>query len=362
MICLDIIVMPQFADFALPEAGSWTPIAEGVYWLRMPLPFDLDHINLYLLEDVDGWFVVDTGLGTETTKKHWTALFEKLDKPVKGVIVTHMHPDHIGNAGWITEQFQVPLWMTQAEYYTGRALLSVRSDASRWSDEAFFKAAGLNEDDIHNAVYGNKGFASVISPIPLAYNRLQQGTILEINGNRWEVMIGRGHSPEHACLYCQERHLLLSGDHVLPAISPNIGVYSTEPESNPLADYLQTLAPMKALPAKTLVLPAHNQPFYGLHERVQSLIDHHKEHLDRLLDACRERKTVVECLPVLFTRKLTGRNVYFALAECLSHLNLLFSEGRIIRVMEDGVHHYQTVSGSELKELPPLAEMEFLQV
>lgn len=334
----------EYPDFPLPQDGSTTEIMPGVLWLRMALPFDLDHINLYLLEDNDGWFVVDTGLGTDSTKVAWEAIFTGLDKPLKGVIVTHMHPDHIGLAGWITEKFQVPLYMTNSEYYTSRALLNTPQESSRWNDREYFTQAGLDKDTVEKIVSSSKGFASVVSPIPLAYQRLRDGDVFAINGKRWEIMVGRGHSPEHACLFCHELHVLLSGDHILPKISPNIGVYSTEPEGNALKDYLSTLQPFLSLPETTLVLPAHNIPFTGIQDRLNGLRYHHKRHLNALLHACQTPQSVVDCLPVMFKRKLSGRNTVFAVAECLSHLNYLMFDKQISRTINDqGVYQYTTI-------------------
>ena len=215
--------MKNYANLPLPEPGELTQVASGIFWLRMPLPFDLDHINLYLIEDSDGWFVIDTGLGTDTTRGHWETIFSRLDKPVKGVIVTHMHPEHIGLAGWITEKFKVPFYMTRTEYFASRALFSGSNGADNWTDRAYFTAMGMPQEHVERAVSGYKGLSSVISPIPLSYKRLYNGLVLPINGEHWEVMIGSGHSPEHACLYCQERQILIAGDQVLPTISPNIG-------------------------------------------------------------------------------------------------------------------------------------------
>ncbi|WP_282146583.1 MBL fold metallo-hydrolase [Alteromonas stellipolaris] len=324
-----------------PSPGEWTEIAKGVLWLRMPLPFELDHINLYLVEDDDGWVVIDTGLGTNTTKTLWKEIFAALDKPISAVLVTHLHPDHVGLAGWIADQFKVPLYMSQVEYFTARAFTGGKSDTSAWRDEQYYHRAGLQPDDVTSLMSGNKGYSNVVSPIPISYRRLKQSDVLTLKGNSWEVMIGRGHSPEHVCLYSKELGILLAGDHILPQITPNIGVYSTEPEGNTLQDYLSTLLPFTDLPEKTLVLPAHRQPFVGVKDRVNELIEHHHGHLNALVEACSKPQTVVELLPVLFKRELSGRNVVFAVAECVSHLNYLLSHGKITRhLSDDGIYLY----------------------
>jgi len=332
-----------YPDIVLPEPGSWTEITKGVLWLRMPLPFELDHINLYLVEDNDGWVVIDTGLGTDTTKALWNTIFDALDKPITGVIVTHLHPDHVGLAGWIAEKFRVPLYMSQVEYFTARAFTGAKNSDSSWRDEEYYQRAGLPSEQIAALVTGNKGYSHVVSPIPVSYRRLKQGDVLTLNHNTWEVLIGRGHAPEHVCLYSRELGILLSGDHILPHITPNIGVYSTEPEGNTLQDYLSTLLPFTELPEKTLVLPAHKRPFVGVKTRVNELIEHHHLHLIALVESCSTPKSVVELLPVLFKRELSGRNIVFAVAECVSHVNYLYFAGKVTRTLSDeGLYLYQS--------------------
>ncbi|RDV28900.1 MBL fold metallo-hydrolase [Alteromonas aestuariivivens] len=334
-----------YLDFPLPQLQQTVEIMPGVLWLRMPLPFELDHINLYLLESQEGWYLVDTGLNTSLTRECWLAVLDDLDKPLAGVLVTHMHPDHLGLAGWLCDRFRVPLWMTEREYFAARALLPGPNDAARWTDEAYFIQAGLPPDMVKERVAGQQGFGAVVSAVPLAYRRLVDGQVLDIGGNSWQVMVGRGHSPEHACLYCADKRVLLAGDHILPSISPNIGCYATEPEADSLRDYFESLMPFSALPDDVIVLPAHNRPFRRVADRVISLVQHHYTHLNALLDFCYQPRTLYECLPTLFNRKLTGYNLYFAVAECLAHLNFLLSERRMGRRMNNaGVYEYHSVS------------------
>lgn len=333
-----------YPDIELPKPGSWTEVAKGVLWLRMPLPFELDHINLYLVEDDDGWIVIDTGIGTDVTKALWSEIFDALDKPISGVLVTHLHPDHVGLAGWIADQFEVPLYMSQIEYFTARAFAAGKQGSSSFRDEAYFKRAGLASDESPSLVAGNKGYSNVVSPIPTSYHRLKQGDVLTFKGITWEVMIGKGHSPEHACLYAKELGLLLAGDHILPKITPNIGVYSTEPEGNTLQDYLSTLLPFAELPERTLVLPAHKLPFIGVKDRVYELIEHHHLHLNELVKACAQPCSVMALLPVMFKRELSGRNIMFAIAECMSHVNYLRFNGKLTRTeSKEGVYLYQSL-------------------
>lgn len=334
-----------FIDIETPEPGTLQEVAKGIYWLRMPLPFDLDHINLYLIEDnqddQQGYALIDTGIGTQKTEALWEALLAILGKPITKVIVTHMHPDHIGMAGYLVDKFRVPLYMSQAEYFTARALSAGPRDASDWQDDEYLVRCGMSEDYVLNAKNKraeNKGVGQVIRPIPLQFYRLQAKDTLRIGSVDWQVMIGRGHSPEHVCLYASDRNILISGDHVLPGISPNIGVYSTEPEANSLKQYLDTLPQFTQLPAETLVLPSHKQPFYGLHTRVNELLSHHQLHLNDLRDFCQKGKTIKQCLPVLFKRELNAHNMFFAIAEAFSHLNYLYFAGEFSRQINESGH------------------------
>lgn len=331
-----------FIDTEIPEPGTLQEVASGIFWLRMPLPFDLDHINLYLLEDnqngQDGYALIDTGIGTRKTEQLWDTLLDTLDKPITKVIVTHLHPDHIGMAGYLVDKFRVPLYMSQAEYFTARALSAGALGASDWQDDDYLMRCGMSVEYVANAKQNrkdSKGMGQIIRPIPLQFYRLQAGDSISIGKHEWQVYIGRGHSPEHVCLFNADTNILISGDHVLPGISPNIGVYSTEPEANSLKLYLDTLPQFTQLPEGTLVLPSHKQPFYGLHSRVNDLISHHHAHLDSLRVFCEQGKTIEQCLPVLFKRKLSPQNMFFAIAEAFSHLNYLYFEGEFSREIND---------------------------
>lgn len=327
-----------FINAEIPEPGTLQEVASGIFWLRMPLPFDLDHINLYLIEDnengQDGYALIDTGIGTRKTEELWNALLDTLGKPITKVIVTHMHPDHIGMAGYLVDKFHVPLYMSQAEYFTARALFAGSCGASDWQDDEYLVRCGMSEEYVDIAKQNRedkKGRGQVIRPIPLQFYRLQAGDNIRIGKHDWQVYIGRGHSPEHVCLFNAETNILISGDHVLPKISPNIGVYSTEPDANSLKLYLDTLPQFTQLPKDALVLPSHKQPFHGLHARVNDLIKHHHVHLDHLRAFCEQGKTIEQCLPVLFKRKLHPQNMFFAIAEAFAHLNYLYFEGEFSR-------------------------------
>ncbi len=331
MVCMQV----TFIDLPVPKAAELVTVATGIYWLRMPLPFDLDHINLYLIDDGDnGYALIDTGIGTDKVESLWETISANLEKPISKVIVTHMHPDHIGMAGYLVDKFKAPLYMSHSEYFVGRALSAGARGASDWHDNEYLVRCGMSAEYVATAKQNrakNKGVGQVIKPIPLQFERLQENDLVKIGKHEWRVVIGRGHSPEHVCLYSHAQNILISGDHVLPGISPNIGVYSTEPNANSLHQYLTTLPQFKLLPADTVVLPSHKQPFVGLHTRVDELIEHHHEHLAALTNFCCTPKTIEACLPVLFKRKLNAHNMFFALAEAFAHLNYLYFDGQFTR-------------------------------
>jgi glyoxylase-like metal-dependent hydrolase (beta-lactamase superfamily II) len=335
-----------YTDTPTPEPGELTQITPGVFWLRMPLPFELDHINLYLIEDDHGYAILDTGIGTSLTETLWETIFTLLDSPITKVICTHMHPDHIGMAGYLVEKFKVPFYISGTEYFVGRALSAGGRGASDWQDDDYLVKCGMSQEYVAKAKENrknNKGVGQVIRPIPLQFERLQAGGSLILNQQKWDIIIGRGHSPEHVCLFNKQTNVLISGDHVLPIISPNIGVYSTEPNANSLQLYLDTLPQFKDLPADALVLPSHKTPFTGLHARVDELIEHHHKHLNSLREFCADGKTIKDCLPVLFKRKLNPHNMFFAVAEAFAHLNYLYFADEFTReVNEEGQYIFQT--------------------
>jgi glyoxylase-like metal-dependent hydrolase (beta-lactamase superfamily II) len=340
--------MLKYPFDTVPEPGSCIEIAPGVLWLQMPLPMALDHINLYLIEDADGWWVVDTGMSVGKTQALWEQVIESAlnGKPIKAVVCTHMHPDHVGMAGWLCETWKVPLYMTRGEYMAGRVYSAMTRDDFTWTSEQHLRHSGVKAEDIekHKAHYG--GFSSVVTPLPRAFRRLCAGDALTINQHRWRVVVGSGHSPEHACLYSESLNLLISGDQVIPRITSNVSVSSDEPDANPLKEWLESHEEfLQSLPDDALVLPAHNAPFYGLHERLRVLIEHHQDHLLALEEALADKSaTAFELLPVLFKRELDPTHVGLALGECVAHLNYLHQRGQISRVEdEDGHYRYRSI-------------------
>lgn len=350
----------------VPAFGTTLEVADGVYWIRMPLPMSLDHINLYLLEDDDGWWVVDTGIKTREISSHWQTIFENelKGKSIKGVLITHMHPDHIGQAGWICKKFRVPLYMTFGEYYSARTYAKSSAEDLEWTHEAYYRGAGFDDSYFENMKAHFTGYAAFVEPIPSSFIRLSEGTELIIADRRWQVAIGSGHSPEHACFYCEELNLMLSGDQIIPRITSNVSVSAAEPEGNPLKNWMESLEKFFRFPDSALILPSHNTPFVGLHARLRFLIEHHKDHLLALEEACVEPRTAMSLLPVLFKRALDDSHKSMAVGECIAHLNYLIYENKLLRDIDSqGVYHYRSLdpnlvirgaSGSHHRDESPL--------
>lgn len=322
---------PQIGD------GSAVPVAPGLQWLRMPLFAGLPWINVWAIADGGTWTVVDTGLHKPATVEAWTAAFAGTlgNAPVGRVMVTHMHPDHCGMAGWLTQRFGVELWMTRLEYLTCRLMAADTGRSAPAAGIGFYRAAGWDEASLENyrAKFGS--FGGQIFALPESYRRITDGDVLTIGEHEWTVVVGNGHSPEHACLYCPALRLLISGDQVLPRISSNVSVYPTEPDANPLNDWLKSLARLKArIPDDVLVLPAHNQPFRGLHARIDELTESHGRGLRRLETALTQPKRAVDVFGALFSRPIGPANIGMATGEAVAHLNYLFHLGRARRELD----------------------------
>lgn len=328
-----------------PPTATLKDVAPGVRWLRMPLPFALRWINLWLLEDGDGWTAVDTGLGSTESQAVWQGVIDSgLDgKPITRVIVTHMHPDHVGCAGFLTARFECKLWMSRAEYTYCRMLAADTGKTAPEEGVRFYTEAGWDAAAIEGYRKSFGRFGRWITPLPQGYRRLRDGDDVEIGGRTWRVIVGSGHSPEHACLFQPDLNVFISGDQLLPRISSNVSVFPTEPEADPLSDWLASCRKLRAaLPADVLVLPAHNEPFTGAHARLSDLIDGHERGLDRLMQRLRERpRYATETFGALFARPIGPDLLSMATGEAIAHLNCLVARGRAIReVGSDGVALY----------------------
>ena len=328
----------------LPEAGTTREVAPGVRWLRMPLPFQLNHINLWLLADGDGWTIVDTGIGNAPTRELWDQVLSSLGESlkVKRVVLTHYHPDHAGNAAWLCERFGVELWMTQGEYLTAHA---VRDRAAGYTGDAVldvFRKNGLDEARLGAMVTRKNRYAGLVPDFPQSYRRVIDGDRIRVGAHEWRGIVGYGHAPEHLSLYCPELNVLIAGDMLLSTISTNVSVWSVDPEGDPLRLFLQSIARYRELPQDVLVLPSHGKPFRGAHVRVRELEAHHDARFQELLDSLEAHAASAgELLPVLFRRPLDAHQTFFAMGEAIAHLHYLYYAGQANRsVGGDGVVRY----------------------
>ena len=329
-----VVADPMSYPFAEPPAGgSVCEVAPGLYWLRMPLPFALNHINLWLLRDGKGWAAVDCGIGLDDTRAHWERIFtEFLDgQGLTRVLVTHFHPDHFGNAGWLTQRFNAPLWMTETEFLTAHAQYETLPGFGSDATAELFSQHGLDAQRVSEIAGRGNSYRKIVGEPPRRFVRMLDGDEVAIGGNRWRVIVGYGHAPEHAALYCESLGVLISGDMLLPKISTNISVWPSKPESDPLKLFLWSIDRFNELPADTLVLPSHGLPFRGAHYRVRMLHDHHRDRLAEVLDACSQPCSATDLLPVLFRRTLDTHQTFFAMGESIAHLNYLWLQGRLSR-------------------------------
>jgi glyoxylase-like metal-dependent hydrolase (beta-lactamase superfamily II) len=338
---------------ALP--GQALAVADGLRWIRMPLPFALDHINLWLLRDeIDGrqgWTVVDTGVARDDVKALWEEVFENALEglPVLRLIVTHMHPDHVGLASWLCERWNAPLWMTMTDYAVARLWSQGAADGRNaggpngQSAVDHYTRHGLVDPDVKEKIRQRAGYyPSLVPDMPTRFVRIMDGDRLTIGGREWRVIVGYGHAPEHASLYCGTLRVLISGDMVLPRISTNVSVFDYEPQANPLPLYLNSLRSYDDLPESTLVLPSHGRPFRGLHERIAQQHAHHAARLAEVLDACAKPLSTTDIVPIMFKRPLDPHQLTFAMGEALAHLHALYFDGKLKRITgEDGVIRFQ---------------------
>ncbi len=341
-----------------PAPGTSVEIRPGLRWIRMPLPFALDHINLWAIEDGDGWAIVDTGILHPAGVSVWERILsEDLGgRDITRLIVTHMHPDHAGLAGWFTDRFGCDLWMTRTEYLTARSAAARTGAEPTRGTYDFYRRAGWQAAEIDANILRRTNMARLFAPFPDAFRRLRDGQTIMIGGRTWHVIAGGGHTPEHACLHCPDLDLLISGDKVLPGISSNISVDAAEPDANPVEEWFDTLGKLRArVPDSVLVLPSHKACFRGLHARIDELVVDQEDGLARLAQALSEPKRVVDLFGVLFNRPIDrGDSSLLSLAtgETVAHLNYLLAKGQIERHGDDdGADRYRRVSSSAAQRI-----------
>ncbi|GHA57905.1 MBL fold hydrolase [Amylibacter ulvae] len=329
-----------------PEIGQAIEIADGILWLRLPLPMALDHVNIYALRDGDGWCVVDTGYHSKKGMAIWEDILANAlsGDPVTRVFLTHHHPDHVGMVGWLQSQKGAELWTTRTAWLYSRMLTVDTQEI--WPKESleFFYEAGMDEE-IYAARKADRpfNFSDIVYPMPLGFRRVRDSETIQIGGRDWVVRTGDGHSPEQATLWCDAENLVIAGDQILPGISPNVGVYPTEPMADPLAEWLVSCERFKSIANEDhFVMGGHKLPFTGLPRRMTQLIENHHSALDRLLEFLAIPNTAQGCFPVLYKRKIGMGEYGLALVEAIAHLNHLYLAGKVIREKDKkGVWQWQ---------------------
>ncbi len=330
-----------------PANGEAIEVAAGILWARLPLPMALDHVNIYALDDGDGWTIIDSGIDTPDCRAAWTQLLKGplAGKPVRRILITHHHPDHIGLAGWFQTEHGAELLITRTAWLFARMLsLDVQHKADPLS-VAFWKAAGMPDDMVKERLAERPfNFADILAPLPLGYSRIAEGDVVTMAGRRWRVHVGHGHAPEHATLWSLDDDLVLGGDQFLPSISPNLGVYPTEPEADPVAEWLDSCRRFQPMAIEQHhVLPGHKLPFLGLPTRLDQMIENHVSALDRLEKALVTPATAVECFVPVFKREIRGSQFGLAMSEAMAHCLHLWHEGRATRTIRDDAWIFETV-------------------
>jgi glyoxylase-like metal-dependent hydrolase (beta-lactamase superfamily II) len=327
---------------SLPAPGGTLEVAPGVHWVRMPLPFALDHINLWALEDGDAWTLVDTGYGVPETWDLWEQVLAGPlgGRPVTRIVVTHYHPDHVGSAAWLASRTGAPVFMTTSEFLSAHAARDDTAGFDRATGIDFFGRNGLDISRIPEKVRLGNAYKRGVPDLPRTYRRLMHDDELVVGGHAWRVITVFGHAPEHAALHCESRGLLISGDQVLPRITSNVGVWGNQPDANPLALFLDSLSRFEPCGGETRVLPSHDRVFEGLHARLAQLRAHHAERLLALHAACDRPVTAFEILPVLFKRPLDEHQMGFAMGEAIAHLHYLLAEGKVTREESGGLRRF----------------------
>ena len=331
-----------------PNDGETVEVAKGLHWIRLPLPMKIDHVNVYALDDGDGWSIVDTGIASGRTKAIWERLLSGplSGKPVKNLIITHHHPDHIGLVGWFMKEHGAKLLATRTSYLMGR-MLSLDVQKSLPSETLnFWRCSGMETEKIEKrSTQMSFNFSELVEPIPLGYLRLQEGDMIRMGGRDWKVRIGNGHAAEHATFWSDSDNLVIAGDQIISSISPNLGVFVAEPEADTVSEWLEACERFLTYARpEHKVFSGHKLPFTGLQFRLRQLIENHHSAVARLLMFLSSKKMASECFSPLFKRKIEEGEYYLALVESVAHLNHLYAAGKVSRVLSDkGAYLYERV-------------------
>ena len=333
----------RYVDLAAPGAGGSVEVAPGVRWARVPLPIELDHINVWLIIAGDSCIIVDTGIGASIGKDAWEEIEGDIfaTHPPRGLFVTHIHPDHIGLAAWLQQRYDIPVWMSERTHAMARVLFGVDPPPEESAVEAFFKSHGLQDVSSVAPLFRPERFARITSGMPKVDRLIADGEVMHWGSGRWQAMQTDGHAEGHLCLFNESARVLICGDQVLPTISSNVSVTLSSGDPDPLGSYLGSLQRLRLLPHDTLALPSHGRPFFGLQLRIDDLISHHEQQLALVEKVCGEPRTGMELLPFMYRRELKGMHLFLALGEALAHAEHLVARDRMERLTTDGMVRYR---------------------
>ncbi|HEX2728664.1 MAG TPA: MBL fold metallo-hydrolase [Rubrobacteraceae bacterium] len=324
------------AQLGTQPIGEVERVFEGMYQLKLPVPFPLKFIASYLVEGGGGWTIIDPGFDYPPAREAWEAgaagLSLNLDRDVERIVVTHLHPDHIGLARWLEERSGAQVWMLEGEIENARHVW----DPARGS-EGFVRFLISNGMDPETAE-STAGTTRLGIRLPERLIPLRQGDTFDLGDGEVRVVHTPGHSDFHFVLHDERRRLLFAGDHLLLKITPNIGLW-TYTAPRPLERYLASLSGLQGLGVE-LVFPGHGPLFHDLDGRIDELILHHEDRLAVMHSSFDgEPATPFEVARRVFPDDLTDHQLRFALAETLAHLEHLMDEDRAERLEGDPVRY-----------------------
>lgn len=326
-----------------PAAGTGMEVYEGIYWLRLPLPLALDHINVWLLDDGDTWTLIDTGPSFRETREAWSGLFDSIIKsrPIKRLVVTHYHPDHIGLLKWLCERCTPDVHMSEPTHAHARRMFTTDFSDRTEVLQSFCQTHDVPNPEFFSGFLSGGMYRRIVSGIIDNFTVIDNGTEITMGGRTWRAIMSNGHARGHISFYCEGSGLLISGDQVLPRITSNVSLFEDDTDANPLEEYLSSLKHIGTLPETTEVLPSHGRVFRGLQHRISEIENSHRERNEKILAICSKPVSTKVMIEKIFERELDDLNWMLAFGETLAHIRYLEKQGRIRTFLNEGKYYYQ---------------------